>query len=482
MKEARALKNISFYLLTDSHYVSKKNWVEGKPFTFRERSDQIALKATPEILDTFIEKIIADKETETVLFTGDNVNNCDMNSHYEFRERLEKLTAAGKKVYVISATHDYSGQGDDNNWFEGCRYTETGSEPIESMRKGGLFDFYYDYGPKQALSVHRESGSYTVLLGEGVRLTMIVDNGDGGGYCGLFEDGVKWLKDEIKAAGENGDYLILATHHPVLPPWDVFRHLADNELYGGYRELCDLMCENNVRVVFTGHTHIQNIRKYTDEKGRWFLDISTIALANAAGKMRKISVDADSGSCDVTSEGIEKLNGIDTELSAYEYLYHLNFPGIWEKLIPLSTDDFNAFLDLAEGYLPTDKLKKYKVLVQAVSRKAQKIKLSSAAKLGKAWKSMTPSQKQEAKNKRLIDSVYVILKHIYTGNAPFTPDTAEYKAINALAGRADKAVRLLNIKAVKKIIPDGSSLREIAQDFLYNCRTGNDDEIHFSLK
>ncbi len=482
MKEARGLKNISFYLITDSHYVSKKNWVEAKPFTFRERSDQIALKATPEILDTFIDKVIDDKGTEIVLFTGDNINNCDMNSHYEFRERLEKLTAAGKKVYVISATHDYSGQGDDNNWFGGCRYTEEGSEPIESMRKSGLFDFYYDYGPKQALSVHRESGSYTVSLGEGVRLTMIVDNGDGGGYCGLFEDGVEWLKGEIKTAKESGDCLILATHHPVLPPWEVFRHLADNELYGGYRKLWDIMCENNIRVIFTGHTHIQNIRKYEDEKGRWFLDVSTIALANAAGKMRKVEIDAENGICEIKSIGIDKLKGIDTELSAYDYLYHLNFPGIWERLIPLSGGDYNAFLELAEGYLPIDKLKKYKPIVQSLSRRAQKIKLSSAARLGKAWRSMTPAQRLEAKNKRLIDSVYVILKHIYTGNAPFTPDTVEYKALDALAKRADKTVQLFNIKAVKKIIPDGSSLREIAQDFLYNCRTGNDDEIKFSLK
>ena len=241
------MSKIPFYLLTDSHYVSKKNWVEGKPFTHRERSDQIALKTTPEILDSFIEKILADSECGTVVFTGDNINNCDMNSHYEFRQRLEKLAAAGKKVYVLYATHDYSGGGDDNNWFKGCRYTETGTEPIDSMRKDGLFDFYFDYGAKQALSAHRESGSYTVSLGEGVRLIMIVDNGDGGGYCGLFEDGVKWLKDEIKAAKESGDLVLLATHHPVLPPWEVYRKVADYELYGGYRELWKIMCENGER-------------------------------------------------------------------------------------------------------------------------------------------------------------------------------------------------------------------------------------------
>ena len=44
----------SFYLLTDTHLVSKQSWVEGKPFTMRERGDQIALKLSPEILDSVI--------------------------------------------------------------------------------------------------------------------------------------------------------------------------------------------------------------------------------------------------------------------------------------------------------------------------------------------------------------------------------------------------------------------------------------------
>ena len=58
-----------FYLLTDAHYVSPKNWVEGLPFTRRERGDQIALKATPQILDAFIDKVLADDAVDTVLFT-----------------------------------------------------------------------------------------------------------------------------------------------------------------------------------------------------------------------------------------------------------------------------------------------------------------------------------------------------------------------------------------------------------------------------
>ena len=169
-------------------------------------------------------------------------------------------------------------------------------------------------------------------------------------------------------------------------------------------------------------------------------------------------------------------------LSAYEYLYPLNFPGIWEKLIPLAASDYDEFLDLAEGYLPDDKLRKYKALVKLASKKAIKMKMSTVAKLGKSWRAMSPTQKQQLKSIKLTDTVFEILRHIFTGNAPFTPDTVEYKALDGLIARADRLVERFNIKQVKKIIPEGSSLREIAQDFLYNSRTGNDDEIQISLK
>lgn len=473
----------AFYLLTDTHYVSKKNWVEGPAFTGRERGDQIALKASPEILDTFLEKILADKETDTVIFTGDNVNNGDMNSHYEFRERLQRLADAGKKVYVTTATHDYCGYGEDENGFSSCRYLENSTEPIPGMHKSELFDFYYDFGPRQALSVHRGSGSYTVRLGDGVRLIAINDNGNGRSHCGLFEDGMAWLTAEIRAAKAAGDYVLLAVHHPVIPPWEVYRHMADFELYGGYRDLWKLMCEEGVRVVFTGHVHVQNIRKYTDEEGRWFLDVATIALVNAAGKMRYVTVDRETGVCDVTSVGIDRISGVETGgKSAFEYLYALNLPGILEKLLPLAGQDYQAFLDLAAGCLPVDLLKKHKTAVRFVLGRAEKMKLSLLARLGGAWKSMPKTQRQAAKKERVLDVLFEILRHVYPGNAPYSPDTVEYAALDPLIGRLDRIVSRFRIEQVQKLIPPGSSLREMAQDFLYNNRTGDDDAIRFSLK
>ena len=475
-------RKTAMYLLTDAHYVSPQIWIEGKSITRRERGDQIALKATPQILDTFLETVLSGDEADTVIFTGDNINGGDVQSHLEFRERLERLVKAGKKVYVTAATHDYCGAGEDGNTFSACRYTEAGTEPIPFLRKGELFDFYFDYGPRQARSVHRESGSYVVQLCEGVRLAMIVDNGDGRQHCGLFADGMQWLQNELRDAKTAGEYMLLAVHHPVLPPWEVFRHMVEYELYGGYRELCEMMCEENVHVVFTGHTHVQSIRQYTDEKDRTFYNVSTIALANAAGKMRRITVDADADICDVQSVGIDTLHGVDTHgLSAYAYLHPLNFPGILETLLPLGAHDFDAFLDLADGFLPTDKLRAHKHLVTSACRKFGRMTLAFPAKLGGTWRVLNTSQKQEAKNKRFADVVFTVLRHVYPGNAPYSPDTVEYIVLEGAAKRLDTLAQTLHIDALQKLIPPGSSFAEMIRDFLYNNRTGDDDAIRFSL-
>ncbi len=475
----------AFYLLTDTHYVSKETWVEGRPFTMRERGDQIALKLSPEILDSFIEQILADDSTDIVLFTGDNVNSGDRASHAEFRQRLEKLTAAGKKVYVTCATHDYCSPNDEDECFQrgAVRYTETGTEPIPVMLRRELFDYYYDYGPKQAIAVHRESGSYVVQLGEGVRLCMIDDNGNGRSHCGLFEEGLQWLKGQIRDAKAAGDYMLLAVHHPVIAPWEIFRHMVDYELYGGYRDLWKLMCEEGVRVVFTGHTHVQSIRKYTDEQNRWFVDVATVAAVNAAGKMRHVTVDLEAGTCDVKSVGLKAIRGVDTGgLSVQDYLYSINFTGRVEKSFPLLRTDFDRFLDETDGVLPADKLRGHKTLAKLALCFVAGRKLSFAAKLGKVWKTLTPEEKQRAKQTGLLDTVFVICRDVYPGNAPFTPDTLEYKALHGVAARLDRIVQRFKIKKVQTMIPPGSSLAEVAEDFLYNNRTGDDDAITVDLK
>ena len=143
--------------------------------------------------------------------------------------------------------------------------------------------------------------------------------------------------------------------------------------------------------------------------------------------------------------------------------------------------DYDKFLAMADGMLPVDKLKKHPALVKAACKKLLNMRLSTVAKFGKGFGDLTAEERRQAKEIRVADVMFGILRHIYPGNAPYTPDTVEYKSMIAAVRRADKLVRKFHISKLEQIIPPGSSLEETARPFLYNDRTGDDDAISIPL-
>ena len=115
-------------------------------------------------------------------------------------------------------------------------------------------------------------------------------------------------------------------------------------------------------------------------------------------------------------------------------------------------------------------------------KKLRAMKLAFIAKHGRVWRKLTDEQKRYAKDTLFETVLLTILRHIYTGNAPYGPETVENIAVTGLAARLDRLVHLFRIGAVENLIPPGSSLTEMAQGFLYNDRTGDDDSIRFSLQ
>ena len=473
----------TFYLLTDPHFLSHDSWVEGAPVNGRERGDQIALKATPEIFDAFCEKFLEDPDADTLLITGDLVNAGAVTDHEDFRRRLQKLADAGKKVFVTTATHDYSSRGRDENIFSAVKYKEDGTEEVPALYKTDLLDFYRDFGPKQADSVHEESGSYALDLTDGLRLVMINDNGNGRSHCGLFEDGVKWLTDELDKANAAGKKTILAVHHPVIPPWDVYAHLVEFEMYGGYRELSQLMCEKGARVILTGHTHVQNIRKYEDEQGRYFYDVSTTAMGTPEGKMRKLVFDEEKKTLAITSLAIDAIPGVTKKgQSARDYIYGLNFIGLLDKSLPyLNKKDWPKFVDGTRGLLPTDKLEAHPFLWRKGLEKLNNLTLRFPAKLGKKYNGLRKEERKALKDRPLLPEVIRVVRSVFAGNGPFGPDTVEYKVFTGVTKRVDRLQEKLRIKKLADLLPPGQTLTDLLEPMLYNNRTGDDDNIVIEL-
>ena len=100
-------KPLTVTVLTDTHYYCKENGTSGKAYDIANAKSQKLLADSPEVLESAFSQIIADKDSDIVLISGDLTNNGELNAHAEFIEMLRNLKNNGKRVYVITATHDF---------------------------------------------------------------------------------------------------------------------------------------------------------------------------------------------------------------------------------------------------------------------------------------------------------------------------------------------------------------------------------------
>lgn len=473
---------LSLYILTDTHYLSHKMWEECEHINNREMGDQIAIKSTPQILRSFFKKIVEDKDTPYVLITGDLINNGDIISHQDFINELKILTDAGKTVFVTAATHDYAGLGDDENIFSPVYYKKGGCERAERVYKTELPGLYFDFGHKYADSIDEESGSYSVSFPGGFRLIAIYDNGNGRSHCGLFDKGFLWLENEIDKANEKGEWVFLAVHHPVIPPWPIYKEIAEFEMFGGYKRLREIMCEKGVKVIFTGHTHVHGIKKYEDDDGRFFYDITTSALPSAEGRMRKVTFNKEEGTCKVESIAIKKIEDFDTGgLSARDYIYSLNFIGLVEKSLPLIDTDWKKFTENMSHIANIPFLTEHPHISKAGIKLFLKMKMSLPGKFGKKAGGLTKNDIHKLKEIYVSDAVISIVSRVFSGNGPYPPESPEYKALTGSVKKAHKLLKKVGFD-INKLIPGDETVLETLCHFLYNDRTGDDEKITIMME
>lgn len=87
----------------------------------------MVIKDSPYVIKRGFDMLCEDKSTDIVLLSGDTTHDGEIDSHTEFIEMLRELKSRGKRVYVITATHDYQ----DNGIAYACR----GDERVESCRR-----------------------------------------------------------------------------------------------------------------------------------------------------------------------------------------------------------------------------------------------------------------------------------------------------------------------------------------------------------
>ncbi len=442
------MRPIKFYLVTDTHYFENELGAGGKAFERNMRTEQYFVKESSAIVKSTFERIGADKETDVVIIPGDLTKNGEKESHKSFIKELYKLKENGKKIFVITAGHDYNDsayvlQGD-------------GRVPVEGTEFNDLCEMYRDFGYGDALSVDEPTHSYVAEIVEGVRMLAICCDSKNQPKGTMDERLMAWAKEQIDKAKEDNCSVFAICHYPIIPSVPVFDLVGDAKIKD-WRRVAAFLADNGVELVLTGHMHIQSINEFYSEQGNRLIDICTACLVGSPAKYRKITVDEDS---------VMKVETIDVEdfgwdmngLTVQEY-FHNHFS--------------EAIVNRVRGALSGGK-GIVKFLKKFGRKRFEKITVGAVERL------LFIKNDKSFKKKKLTDFVGEVGVGIFLGDGPHTEGTPGYTFISGILKRFSFVLK----KVEPKLSKDGVEvdLKNMLLNTIGNNKGFSDNNAEFLLK
>ena len=272
-------ENFGFAVASDIHYVHPVKQVgttladEGWVTTFKSESESLT-NQSGYIIDQFLKECAENPKCQFVLVTGDlATHGRDYVSEHEtvaakFR-KFEQET--GKQVYVINGNHD-----------------NAKDMPVDHKK---FTEIYHEFGYDEALSTDDGTCSYSANLNDEYTLVAL-DTCDERYRVVPSNDVTRmdWAVKQIKAAKKQGKKVIMIMHHNLLEH-NPFQKLNEkNYVVNTPYSFAGLLADLGVKLVFSGHTHCNNVKSYTSFLGNTIYDFSMSSLGNFPAEYKCFNV------------------------------------------------------------------------------------------------------------------------------------------------------------------------------------------------
>lgn len=458
----------NFYHITDVHYYSKKNFACDWR-TFPQPSTQICILKSEEAFKKALEIVENDKDTNTAIITGDLTNHGEAYSHEEVRDLLQKFTDKGGNPFAYPDSHDYPD-------FFIYSIDENGNKvPTEHLPQDEVKKMYYPYGRDKGFDIYE--GDDTTFIAEILpNLYYIALGYDSTPDGPVFSDELMaWVKNHTDRAKEKGTTVICSTHRPVVTPSPAYKVMGKGNTFADGEKRIKELADMGVKLFFSGHTHIQYMGEIVSGKGNRIYSVQTSSLAGFPPKMRKITIDTEKNTADIRTIDLDLP---DLGITFTEYAKN-GFLGIIEKIPYNMEHDVEAFANTEGGIsLPKDLILKHPKIVMFLGRKLNNLTYSKVAKFSKKYHDLKEADLADKKDRKFVDLVMELVANLYRGNAPYSPDTVEYKIVMGTFRKLEKLLSTLGVDSRKLL--SGYTLSEFIEPLLYNGGL-DDDNVTVSL-
>ena len=456
----------NFYHVTDTHYYSKRNY-KYDYVNAPQANTEICMRASEESFKKALDIIAGDEDTNTVIITGDLTNHGESYSHEEVTALLKEVTEKGLDPYVVTDSHDYPD-------FDVHDIDENGNKipAKEHLPREEVVPMYYPFGRNKGFDTFTDDTTYIAEILPGLYYIAMGYDFDPEGRGPVFSDELMaWVKDQVEKAKAKGGVVICSTHRPIVSPSPAYTVMGKgNVFFDGEKRIREL-ADMGVRLFFSGHTHIQCMKEVVSDKGNKIYSVQTSSLAGFPPKMRKITIDTDTGTVDIRTIDID-LPELNLGMSFTEYA-RKGFLGIVESIPYNMEHDLDAFLKTDGGIaLPKDLVLKYPKVVMFLGKKLNGLTYGKVAKFSKKYHNLKESDLAQVKDKKFVDLVFSLVANLYRGNAAYAPDSPEYKIVMGTMEKLEKLLATFRVNIRDTL--SGYTLSEFVEPLLYN--SGLDDD------
>lgn len=457
---------LKIQFITDLHYYSRKGGTEGKAYEKAESKSQKIIKDSDLVIQAGFDILCRDTSTDIVVLAGDTTRDGEIESHKEFIEMLRDLKKRGKRVYVITATHDFRAGG----VADGYDGDKTIKVPAVENRHD-LWDMYYEFGPNEAIASFPQSLCYVVQLAPGYRLFALNDDtndkeeGRGSGYS---DECKKWILEQLKDAYDNDQYVIAMTHHPMISPSPFYSIIGKGDMQRDHEETRELFADAGLHCMLTGHTHVHDISAITTKKGNVFYDIACGAMIGCPPVMRNVTFDPKNAKIDVDTITIKEVPGLDTGGKPFDEYMKTFFFGMIAEVIWAAGNDINRLSEMTDAFsVPGEKIKKLGWIIKPVGKLLNNLTFKKIWRLCKKESGLKKADIADIANNSVVDFILELVQNLYCGDSPYGPDTREYKLTCGFLNVIDSFLNTIHL-SIGKFIKGAESVRSLVEPLLWN--------------
>ena len=419
------MKEFKFYLITDTHFFKNSLGAYGKEYEELMETEQKCFAETEAINRSTFAWLEQAQDADTVLIAGDLSFNGEKESHLAFVKLLESLKKSGKRIFVVSASHDIKPQP----------FCYPGKErtPTEGIQFDDVYKIYHEYGYDDAIAYDPEHLSYVAQLSDGIRLLALCNDTREALEQPYSEEFRGWIKEQLDAAKRDGQMMIAMEHYPVLPGQPILSLIKDARQPEAAK-LIDLLADNGCNLIFTGHMHNQSVNVVTTEKGNKLYDVCTGSAIGCPAFIRLCTV-KDENTVELKSIPIPDFEWDTKGKTCTEYL-QAQFDGMILNLLNGMKDD------------PVKTMRKIHMKQSPASIKfVRKIgTVLCGATIGKTARLFGVKAEPSIKDNSLLELLTSVVRYAFCGDQPYTDKTPEGRVLIGIVNRLKPLLRILSKK------------------------------------